>query len=292
MKIGITGISGYIGSHLATRCREAGHEVIGYSRSNQSGMRKLENGVGDFSGLDALVLLGHEPIFGVWTPQKAKRVWDSRVDVTRRIRERLAELEPEDRPRVLVSSSGIAYYGDRGDEQLPEDASKGESEYFSDLVEAWEAEVTRASDLGIRPVCARIGVVLGEGSPACAMFAKVFGLGLGGKLGSGQQWFSWIATPDLVTMLETAITDESLTGPVNFVSPSPVRNLEMTREIGNALNRPTLIPAPAFGVKLAFRELSQALLYSQRVEPKIWKERGFEWQVPTIDSAFEVAFKS
>lgn len=296
MKIGITGIRGYIGSHLAQACKTAGHEVVGFSRSEKATsslaneMRMLRDGEGDLSGLDALVLLGHEPIFGIWTPEKAKRVWNSRVESTEKIRQTLEKLDEADRPHTLLSASGIAIYGDRGDEWLPEGAGKGNDEYFTNLTEAWEREVLLAENLGIRPVCARIGVVLGKDSPSCDLFGKVFGMGLGGKLGSGKQWFSWIATQDLTSMLFQAIDDSSISGPINCVSPNPVRNVEMTSEIGKALKRPTLIPAPAYAVKLAFRELSQALLSSQRVEPRFWKDRGFEWQVESIDVAFAEAF--
>tara|TARA_R110002096_G_scaffold206192_8_gene392376 strand:- start:18520 stop:19290 length:771 start_codon:yes stop_codon:yes gene_type:complete len=253
-------------------------------------MRVLRDGEGDLSGLDALVLLGHEPIFGIWTPEKAKRVWNSRVETTEKLRNTLEKLDAAERPGVLVSASGIAIYGDRGDEWLSEEAGKGKREYFTDLTEAWEREVLLAEKLGVRPVCARIGVVLGKDSPACNLFGKVFGMGLGGKLGSGRQWFSWIGSQDLTQMLFRAIEDSSISGPINCVSPNPVRNAEMTHLIGKTLNRPTLIPAPAFGVKLAFRELSQALLSSQRVDPAFWKGRDFEWEVDSIETAFAEAF--
>ena len=296
MRIGITGITGYVGGALARRAIEEGHEVVGYSRNATPAavdfggeLRATDYRDADFSGLDALFHLAAEPIFGPWVGGKAERVRRSRVDLTREIRERLVALPAGDRPTVFVSASGVGFYGNRGDDWLPETAEGQTDHYFGQLVHDWESEAAATAEVGIRTVCARLGVVLGKGSPACDLLGLVFKLGAGGRLGSGDQWFSWVEIDDLTRMLLEIAQNESLSGPINCVSPEPVTNRQLTRVLGKILRRPTLIPVPAFVLKLGMRQLSQALLFSQRVQPKVWQDHGFEWQKESAEEALASA---
>lgn len=303
MRIGITGISGYIGRHAAQSLRQAGHEVIGFSRSEKSTgpegveeMRKLvtdpnSSEVTDFSRLDGILHLAGEPIFSVWSKKKERRVWSSRVDLTLTIWDHLSKLPENQRPRVFVSASGINYYGDRGDDVLTERNSPEKGRLFPDLVHEWEAAAFRIQRLGPRVVCCRIGVVIGKGSPACSLLKKIFGAGLGGRIGDGKQWVSWVSMTDLSKMFVSAFGDKELRGAVNCCSPNPVQNSELTRLLGKTLHRPTLFPVPPFGLRMVFGPMSAALLDSVRAEPAAWLERGFSFRHPDLESALAEAMR-
>jgi len=291
MRVGITGISGLIGSALAKQLRAGGVEVVGYSRSKRSldfadEMRPYPEL--DLRGVDVMVHLAGESVLGFWTEEKKQRILSSRVDGTRAVVDAMRKLDEAERPRGLVCASAIGYYGDRGDELLTETSEPGEG-YLADVVRAWEAEAMRAEDDGVRVVRGRIGVVLAAGGGAAPLWKRVFGLGLGGKLGSGKQWVSWVGIRDLLAIFELAIR-EDLEGAVNFVGPEPVRNEELTRVIGQVLHRPTLIPAPAMALRTALGEMSEMLLHSQRVEPGVLREHAFTWAEQDLQSAVRTAF--
>ncbi|MFT5470925.1 MAG: hypothetical protein ACI8UO_006058, partial [Verrucomicrobiales bacterium] len=232
MRIGITGVSGFIGQALAKACVEAGHEVVGFSRKPD---RELQNvasvrGILDFdvSGLDAIVNLAGDPLFGLWTRGKKRRIWDSRVEFTEGLVRAIEKLTPAERPKVFVSGSGIGIYGNRGDDALTESEPVGDGE-VARLAQAWEEAAVRGQELGLRVVLARISMALGPGGGPAKLLGRVFKLGLGGKFGNGKQWVSWIAVADLAQQLLAAASDSTISGAVNCASPNPVTNFEMTK---------------------------------------------------------------
>jgi len=302
MRIGITGATGYIGRHAAQALTKAGHEVIGFSRSPDktpppefSGLRKLVTEADgkestDFSGLDGVLHLAGEPIFGLWSGSKEIKVWSSRVDLTRNLRLQMAKLPEDQRPKVLVSASGINYYGDRGDDWVTETDGFPDGKLFPELVDAWESEALAFQELGLRVVCGRIGVVIGDGSPACSLLKKIFGAGLGGQIGNGKQWMSWVHVDDLCQMFVDSFGKDSFQGPINFCAPEPARNSELTKLLGKTLHRPTLLPVPPFGLKMVFGPMSAALLDSVRAKPAILQKQGFDFQYAELGPALEQTF--
>src|SRR5688572_21384380 len=248
-KILLTGGTGFVGNRLVNGLVAAGHSVSVVTRS-PSEHRTARSGVdyvGWLPGLEryaAIVHLAGEPIFGQrWTPEVMREIRSSRVDSTRRIVEAL-RASPA-RPSALVSASAIGWYGDRGDELLTEGSSPGTG-FLSEVCQAWEAEAERARELGVRVVRVRIGVVLGEKGGALQQMLPPFKLGVGGPIGSGKQWFSWVHLRDLVNLLVRAVGDAALDGPVNGTSPNPVTNRELSRTLGRVLHRPSLLPVPPF----------------------------------------------
>ncbi|MEO0444845.1 MAG: TIGR01777 family oxidoreductase [Verrucomicrobiota bacterium] len=291
-RIGITGVSGMVGQALAERLRNNGAEVIGFSRTPKEGQRSWAKPTeADYSGLDGLVHLAGESVLGRWTPAKKQRILSSRVEGTRGVVEGLGRLAPEERPAVLVSASAIGIYGERGDAVLPEYAAPGDG-FLADVTTQWEAEAQQAADLGIRVMMPRIGVVLGPSGGAARIWKLVFGLGMGGKLGDGKQWVSWIGLDDLVSILEDGLIYDVLQGPVNAASPNPMRNADLSQVIGEVMRRPSLIPAPAFGMRFLMGEMAAVMLQSQRVEPAILRQAGFQWKTPKLRAALEDAFRS
>lgn len=220
---------------------------------------------GTLDGVDAIVHLAGEPVFGgVPTRARRTRIWDSRVLSTRALVDAVAAQPEEARPHTLVCASAVGYYGTRGDDELPEEAPPGEG-FLADLCVAWEAEAARAEALGLRVVSLRFGVVLARDGGALALMAPIFRAGLGGRLGDGRQWFPWIHVDDAVTQIEAALDETSMRGPVNVVSPNPVRNVDYTKVLGRVLRRPTVFAVPGFAVKTALGPLADELLGSKRV---------------------------
>jgi uncharacterized protein (TIGR01777 family) len=236
-------------------------------------------------GTDAVVHLAGEPIFGgLPTRARRERMWTSRIDSTQSLVQRIAELPSSGRPRTLVCASAVGFYGDRGEEELTEDAASGAG-FLADLCVAWEEAARRAEQLGLRVVRLRFGVVLSRAGGALPVLTRAFRLGLGGRIGSGQQWFSWVHLEDAVALGLRALEDARLGGPLNVVSPEPVRNADFTRALARALRRPALLPAPAFAVRLALRELSAELLGSRRVLPARAQALGHHFAFPHLPSA-------
>jgi uncharacterized protein (TIGR01777 family) len=238
-------------------------------------------------GLDAVIHLAGESIQGRWTPNKKARIRESRFKGTRLLADALAQLAKP--PKVFISASAIGYYGDRGDEVLREDSSPGNG-FLAEVVREWEAATEPASKKGIRVVNVRTGIVLGSEGGALGQMLTPFKMGVGGRIGSGQQYMSWIALDDEVGAIEHALKTESLRGPVNFVGPSPVRNTEFTKVLGKVLSRPTVFPLPAFAVKTVFGQMGEELLlFSQRVEPSRLTASGYKFRYPELEGALRRA---
>jgi uncharacterized protein (TIGR01777 family) len=237
-----------------------------------------------FVGAHAVVHLAGESIAGGrWTAERKKKIVESRLVGTQNLAESIAKVTR--RPAVLVSASAIGYYGDRGDEVLTESSSSG-SGFLAQVASGWEAATEPAARAGVRVVAPRIGVVLAGQGGALPKMALPFRFGLGGRVGSGKQWMSWITLDDLVRLLVYAVTNELIRGPVNAVSPQSVTNAEFTRTLARVLHRPAIFPAPAFAVRLVLGEMAdELLLASQRVEPKVAMESGFRFQYPQLETA-------
>ena len=237
---------------------------------------KLEN-------KDAVVHLAGESIAERWTPKKKIRIQESRVRGTHLLCEALRQLEHP--PKVLVSGSAIGYYGDRGDEVLREESPPG-SGFLAEVCKQWEEATEPASRCGIRVAHLRTGIVLSAKGGALAKMLPPFRMGVGGKIGSGKQYMSWIAVDDHIAAIQHIIANPALQGPLNAVGANPVTNLEFTRTLGKVLSRPAIFPLPAFAVRLAFGEMGKELLLaSQRVEPARLKSSGFSFRFPDLEAA-------
>ena len=288
MKVGITGVSGFIGSRVVARCGVRGIEVVGFSRNLRAGARRFElTSVPDISGLDAIVNLAGEPILGLWTKEKKRRIHESRVLGTRRLVEAISQASRP--PGVLVNASAIGFYGDTGEKEVDEFSAPGEG-FLADVCREWEAEAARATSYGVRVVFVRIGFVLGKGG-ALKLLHPLFQFGLGGKLGSGRQWMSGVHVEDVAGMIVWALENEGLHGPVNAVMPEPFRNTDFTRELARCVTRPAILPAPAFALRLAFGELAGSMLGSTRVIPRVAPDAGYAYQFATLPSALAEATK-
>jgi uncharacterized protein (TIGR01777 family) len=289
MRVLVTGASGLIGTALVQSLRRDGHEAIALVRRSPQGAGELQwnPAVADaqpFEGADAVVHLAGESIAcGRWTAERKKKIVESRLVGTQNLAESIAKATR--RPAVLVSASAIGYYGDRADELLTESSSSG-SGFLAQVARGWEAATEPAARAGVRVVAPRIGVVLAGQGGALPKMALPFRFGLGGRVGSGKQWMSWITLDDLVRLLVYAVTNELIRGPVNAVSPQSVTNAEFTRTLARVLHRPAIFPAPAFAVRLVLGEMAdELLLASQRVEPKVAMESGFRFQYPQLETA-------
>jgi uncharacterized protein (TIGR01777 family) len=287
MRVAVSGSSGLIGSALCRSLAADGHEVVRIVRPGSSGpgptvVWDLEQRTIDAAGLvgvAAVVHLAGEPIGAKrWTAEQKAKVLDSRRISTELLSEALAGLDGG--PRTLVSGSAIGYYGDRGDEVLTEGSGPQPGLFLSDVCLAWEAAAAPAVDAGLRVAFARTGIVLDRSDGALAKLLPLFRFGLGGKMGSGRQWMSWIALADEVAALRFLLETDSASGPFNLVAPNPVTNAELAKALGKALGRPSFVPVPAFGPKLLLgAELADQLLFaSQRVHPTALEAAGFEFQ--------------
>jgi uncharacterized protein len=298
MKVTVTGATGFLGGRLLPKLLNAGHQVHVLGRKRAAGLPSgiafsewsahTEPPASALSGSDAVVHLAGEPIAQRWTPQAKARIRDSRIEGTKFLVSALRNLP--DRPRVLVCSSGISYYGSRGDEVLTETSSGGPG-FLSDVVRKWEAAARSAESLGIRVVSLRFGAILGNGG-ALAKMLLPFRFGLGGPVGSGSQWMSWIHIEDAAELIMFAMENDSLRGPVNGTSSNPVTNRDFTRELGNVLHRPAILPVPELALKLIFGEMSSVILDSQRAVPKAAKQAGFRFQYPDLRCALTEILKS
>lgn len=296
MKLALSGASGLIGSALAPALRDAGHDLITLVRGEAPGPGEARwdpvAGTIDrpsLDGVEAIVHLAGANIGKRWTRKTRERVLDSRVDGTRLLAETAAALEP--RPAVLVCASAVGYYGDRGDEVLTEHSSRG-SGFLADVVDAWERAAEPARAAGIRTVHLRQGIVLSRHGGALQKLLTPFKLGLGGRVGSGRQWWSWVGLEDVVGAYLFAL-DHELEGPVNVSAPGMVTNRELTKALGRALHRPTVLPLPAFAVKALFGQMGEEMLLGgQRTEPAALTAAGFAFRQPEIEAALEQALQA
>ena len=294
MKIAVSGSRGLIGSALLPRLAAAGHQiqplVRGTVTDGQIGWDWEHDRIEHekLSQLDAVVHLAGETIAeGRWTESKKGRIRDSRVTGTRLISEALAQAArgPGGGPRTLVCASAIGYYGDRPGEICTETSAPGKG-FLPDICVAWEAASRPAREAGIRVVHLRIGVVLSGRGGALAKMRTPFRLGLGGIVGSGRQFWSWIAIDDVVRVILEALDNDSLRGPVNTVAPGAVTNRQFTKTLGRLLGRPTILPMPAFAARLAFGEMADDLLLANNhITPGVLQETGFQFEYPGLESA-------
>lgn len=288
MNIGITGGTGFIG-HAVRRTLEAqGSSVVLFSRKPGPGRRLFSlTTPPEVSGLEGIVHLAGESILGLWTPEKRRRILESRVEGTRRLVEGIAAAPVK--PRVLVSASAIGFYGDTGDRIVDEDSPAGTG-FLAEVASAWEAEAQKAEALGVRVVRLRIGFVLGRDGGAMGLIKPLFRAALGGRLGSGRQWMSCIEVGDLSAAAALCLREEGIRGAVNAVMPRSVTNADFTRAAARAAHRPALFPAPAFALRAALGDLSHLLLDSQRVVPRRLEALGFGYRFATVDSAMGEVF--
>jgi uncharacterized protein len=294
MKILVSGSHGLVGKALTSLMTEDSHEVVRLVRREHNvGSPEVEwypdRGRIDaqhLEGIDAVVhLAGDNIAAGRWTGQKKRTIRESRVQGTTLLSDTLASLSRP--PSVFISASAIGFYGNRGDELLTEKSPPG-NDFLARVCTDWEAATKSAAEKGIRTVHARFGVILDAREGALAKMLPPFRAGIGGKVGNGKQWMSWIALEDVIGGLKFLLEDKSIDGPVNLVAPNPVTNAEFTSTLGRVISRPTIFPMPAFAARLAFGEMADALLLSsQRVDPAVLEDNGFLFSWPTLEPALK-----
>jgi len=284
MKILVSGSHGLVGKALLRSLTSDGHDVVRLERGVQWHTDRGEMDANQLEGFDAVVHLAGESIAsGRWTDEKKRAIRDSRVNGTALLSTTLSQLSRP--PAVFLSASAIGYYGDRGDELLTESSPPGK-DFLAGVCVEWENATRPAVEKGIRTACARFGIILDSHEGALSKMLTPFRMGIGGRVGDGKQWMSWIALDDVVKGLKFVILDQSINGAVNFVAPNPVTNAEFTKTLGRVISRPTLFPIPEFGARLAFGEMADALLLSsQRVEPGVLKDKTFLFSWPTLETA-------
>ena len=295
MKILISGATGLIGRALCHVLNEDGHTIVGVSRSsrkpsglNVGEMYQWDSQAGPppeaaLNQVDAVINLAGEPIAAKrWSDQQKKSIRDSRIVTTRNLVEGMRRAKRK--PEVFVSSSAVGYYGNRGDERLEETSPPGRG-FMSEVCQEWEREAARASELGIRVVFVRTGVVLSADGGALEKMLPPFKMGAGGRLGSGKQWFPWIHIDDIVGIFRHSIVNAKATGPINGAAPQPATNAEFTRELGHALHRPAFLPVPEIALRILMGEMADVLFDSQRVIPAAALASGYEFRYPQLGPA-------
>jgi uncharacterized protein (TIGR01777 family) len=298
-KIVLSGASGTLGRALRERLNARLVPTLDLVRNSNPGPGQVawnpaaNPSMADASSLEgcsaAIHLSGANLAARRWTEAYKRELVASRVDSTRALAELLAGLRQ--RPKTLVVASAVGFYGDRGDEVLDESSAPGAG-FLADMCRRWEDAAKPAKDAGIRVAYARFGVVLGRGPGALGTMLPVFQAGLGGRLGSGKQWMSWVSLEDVVAAMEFVLETPAMVGPVNLSAPHPVRNAEFTRALGRQLRRPVVLPAPAFALRLALGEMAdEALLKSTRAVPAKLLEAGFQFKCSTLDEALAVALR-
>jgi uncharacterized protein len=292
-RIAVTGATGLIGSEIRRRLEQAGHQTIQLTRRPPTStvtqaQWSVDEGLVNPSrleGIHGVIHLAGESIVGRWTEDKKRRIRDSRVDGTRKLCEDLARLRSK--PAVLLCASGINYYGDRGDEVLDEYTQPGRG-FLSDVCQQWEAATSPAAQAGIRVVNVRTGVVMSQKGGALQKMLLPFRTGVGGRIGNGQQYWSWISLDDVVGAYLKALSNDSISGPLNATSPNPVTNAEFTRVLGEVLHRPTILPLPGFAARIVLGEMAdELLLASARVQPRVLETNGYTFAYPDLRACLE-----
>jgi uncharacterized protein (TIGR01777 family) len=290
MRIIVAGGSGYIGTALNRRLREAGHEIVQLVRRPAAGPGEVSWRPNE-TGLDPAVVDGADAavnLAGVgvgdhrWTAEYKKLLRSSRINSTRALAQAIADAPNP--PKVLLNASAVGFYGDRGDTELDESSAPGTG-YFPELCQAWEAATEPAEPVGVRVLHLRTGLVLGPGGGLLGPMLPLFRLGLGFRMGNGRQWMSWISLADEVGAIEFLLTADQIAGPVNLTAPAPVRNADFAGTFGKVLHRPAVLPVPAVAMRLGLGEFGSESLASQRVLPAVLTGAGYSFQHPDPASA-------
>lgn len=299
MQILVTGATGFVGRALILRLLRDGHRVRALVRSRGRALAllgaevELADAAGEgallraVEGCDAVINLAGESVGTRWTAARKQALWDSRVALTNALVAAIGQAQG--RPAALVSASAVGYFGDRGEEPLDEASAPGD-DFLAEMCKAWEAAAQAAEGHGLRVCRVRIGLVLGRGGGVLDRLLPLFRAGLGGPLGSGEQFFPWVHLHDLVELLATAAVDGRFAGPVHAVAPEPSTNRRFARMLGAALHRPAFLPAPAFALRLVLGEAASALLAGQKVRPARTQELGFQFRFPTLQAALSDLF--
>lgn len=300
MRVIVTGGTGMIGSKLVDRLVEKGYDVVVLTRSPQKYTNrpsvnyqkwdtKTAAGWGHFAdGAFAVINLAGESIAGDgfppdrWTDKKKQRILNSRIQAGEAVTQAFAEAE--DKPKVLIQAAAIGYYGDRGSETLTESSAPG-SDFFAEVVKQWEASTATVEEMDVRRVVTRTGVVFSEEGGALEPIVLQFKLFAGGPLGSGEQYVSWVHIDDVVKAMLFLLENEAASGPINVTAPNPVTNAQLAKQLGQVMNRPSFMPAPAFALRLALGEVADVLLNGQKVLPARLKEMDFDFKFEFVDHA-------
>lgn len=289
MIVTVTGVTGFIGHRLLGRLRGEAHQTRVLSRTvgKAGAVWPWDAMAGTpppdaLEAADAVIHLAGEPVAQRWSPEVKQRIRDSRIEGTRNLVTAMGSLRKP--PRVLVAASALGYYGERGDDLLTEASSPGTG-FLPEVCIEWERQADRAAEFGVRVVKIRIGIVLGSEGGALKKMLLPFRLGVGGRVGSGRQWMSWIHADDLVSLMLFALDTPGLHGAVNGTAPNPVTNAEFTRVLGAVLHRPAILPVPAFALKIMFGEMAEVMLGSQRIQPAAALSAGFQFRYPALEQA-------
>jgi len=289
VKILVTGASGLIGSHLLPDLRSRGHEVVPIKRQHSSDGIYWNPDAGEIEsdkldGADAIVNLAGAGVAERWTKIHKQEIYDSRIKGTALLASAISTLK--NKPQVFVCASAIGFYGERGPEVLTENSTAGNN-FLAKVCADWETQAKNVEQSGVRVVSLRFGIVLSTRGGALQKMLVPFQMGAGGRLGSGEQYMSWISIDDAVAAIRFAIESDKLTGPVNVVAPTPVSNIEFTNALGHVLHRPTVMPVPVVMAHLAFgaEMADQVLLASDRVLPEKLKSAGFQYAYPDLEKA-------
>ena len=289
LRIAITGASGLIGRKLVAFLRGAGHNIFPMNRRKKGEKNEIIWSSDGFDaspleGMDAVIHLAGESIASRWTKKKKKRILESRVHGTRTVAEAISQLKNP--PKTFISTSAIGFYGNREEEELDENSKKGQG-FLSDVCEQWELSAQKARDAGIRVVHPRIGIVISGQGGALGPMILPFSCGLGGPMGSGDQFMSWVSIDDILDLFLWVLHDTTIEGVVNFTSPNPVNNTEFARQLGKAVHRPAFLPAPAFALTMLLGEMAQGLILDgAKVVPRKALDKGFVWRYDELKDVF------